>query len=97
MLADLLTKYLKRIVNVNIILADADLVESAAQHVGQLKSVLWFHLLEVQKVRFVGNDDNGNSVVWVQLAHMLVEVVEELIALTVCDGEDEDNSICPSD
>jgi len=82
--------------DVVIVLADRHFVESTAQHVGQLKSVLRLHLFDMQEVGFVCYDDDGDGVPRVQLPNVMVKVTEEFIALVVCDGEDDHQGVCPA-
>lgn len=59
-----------------IVFTDRYFIESTAQHVGQLKSLLRLHLFDVQEVSFVCDNDNRDCVSWMQLSNVMVQVTE---------------------
>lgn len=79
-----------------IVFTDRHLIKSTTQHIGQLKSMLWLYFFNMQEISFVCYNDNRDSVSWMQLSNVLVQVTKQFIALIICDGEDNHNSICPS-
>lgn len=82
--------------DVIIVFTDRYFVESTAQHVGQLKSVLRLHFFDMQEISFVCNNDDRDCISWMQLSNVMVKVTEKFIALIVCDGEDNYQGICPA-
>lgn len=76
LLTDFFTEEVEGIEDIIIVFTDRYFVECTAQHVGQLKSMLRFHLFDVQEVSFVCNDDNRDCVSWMQLSNVMVKVTE---------------------
>lgn len=73
---DFFTEEVEGIEDIVIVFTDRHFIESTAQHVGQLKSMLRLHLFGMQEIGFVGYDDNRDRVSWVQLSHVMVKVTE---------------------
>lgn len=96
LLADFSAEDVEGIEDIVVVFTDRYFVESTAQHVGQLKSMLRLHLFNMQEISFVCYDDNGDGVSWVQLSNVMVKVTEEFIALIICDGEDNHQGVCPA-
>lgn len=59
-----------------IVFTDRYFIESTAQHVSQLKSLLRLHLFDVQEISFVCDNDNRDCVSWMQLSNVMVKVTE---------------------
>lgn len=59
-----------------IVFTDRYFIESTAQHVGQLKSMLRLHLFDMQEISFVCYNDNRDRVSWMQLSNVMVKVTE---------------------
>lgn len=96
LLADFSAEDMEGIEDIVVVFTDRYFIESTAQHVGQLKSMLRLHLFNMQEISFVCYDDNGDGVSWVQLSNVMVKVTEEFIALIICDGEDNHQGVCPA-
>lgn len=73
---DFFTEEMEGIEDVIVVFTDRYFVESTAQHVGQLKSMLRLHLFDMQEIRFVCDNDNRDCVSWMQLSNMMVKVTE---------------------
>lgn len=73
---DFFTEEMEGIEDVVIVFTDRYFIESTAQHIGQLKSLLRLHLFDMQEISFVCNNDNRDHVPWMQLSNMMVKVTE---------------------
>lgn len=73
---DFFTEEMEGIEDIVIVFTDRYFIESTAQHVGQLKSLLRLHLFDVQEVSFVCDNDNRDCVSWMQLSNVMVQVTE---------------------
>lgn len=73
---DFFTEEMEGIEDVIVVFTDRYFVESTAQHVGQLKSMLRLHLFDMQEIRFVCDNDNRDCVSWMQLSNMMVKMTE---------------------
>lgn len=93
---DFFAEDVEGIEDVVVVFADRHFIESTAQHVGQLKSMLRLHLFNMQEVSFVRYDDNRDSIPWMHLPNVVVQVTEQFIALIVCDGEDDHQGVRPA-
>lgn len=49
----------------------------------------------MEEVSFVPHDNDGSPGIWVDLAYVLVERSDWLVAAVVCDGVDQEEALCP--
>lgn len=94
-LADLPAQVLEHLADALRALAGGDLQEEAAQFVGQLQPLFGLHLPGVEEIRFVPHHDDGDPGVGVELADVLVEGPDRLVAAGVRDGVDHEEALCP--
>lgn len=78
-----------------VVLTDRYFVERAAQHAGQLESMLGFYLFNMEEVGFVGDDHHGHFVPRMQLPYVLVEVTKQFITFVVSDRKGYHHGVCP--
>lgn len=76
LLTDFFTEEMEGIKDIVIVFTDRYFIESTAQHVSQLKSLLRLHLFDVQEISFVCDNDNRDCVSWMQLSNVMVKVTE---------------------
>lgn len=73
---DFFTEEMEGIKDVVIVFTDRYFIESTAQHIGQLKSLLRLHLFDMQEISFVCHDDDRDHAPWMQLSNVMVKVTE---------------------
>lgn len=58
--------------------------------------MLGLHLFNMEEIGFVRYNHHRDSVSWMQLPDVLMEVIKQFITLIVSDGKDYHNRICPA-
>lgn len=95
--ADLLAKLLEGFVHALAVLPRWDFIVSTSQFAGQLESFFGGHLPGSQEISFVCHQKQGDVSIGVNLADVLVQGLDDAVALVFCDGVNENEAICPVD